>query len=361
MAISASPSEVTCRPSFHSNVTVGPLSRIVERVWSMAKPGFYAVQVGRKPGVYSVWADAERQVRGFPGAKHKKFPTKEEAEAYIKGRITSSSTQLSGASNSTTLKRRATQIDDEGEGMQSGKVPQYSSRKRVRAANPVFGTRASASVPGRTVFCDGSSRGNGQHGATAGIGVFWGHEEGSINLAERLPGNPQTNNRAEIYAVARILETDPMPHLPLTICTDSQYTISIFSEWIPGWRRNGWRASSGKPVMNVDMIRYVLSLLALRAPDKGKSKGGLLSNVTLVKVKAHVGIDGNEQADRLANEGALMPQVPDIDFEKLTKENERRMKEKQPDLSADSIEFNVVPADLASREELEHMSRTQEF
>ena len=69
----------------------------------------------------------------------------------------------------------------------------------------------------------------------------------SRNVAERLPGKQQTNNRAEMYvrsaelvmisvtgltcsppsqAVARILEMDPTPHLPLTICTDSQYTIS---------------------------------------------------------------------------------------------------------------------------------------
>jgi hypothetical protein len=29
-----------------------------------------------------------------------------------------------------------------------------------------------------------------------------------------------------MQAIARILETDPHPHLPLTICTDSEYTIN---------------------------------------------------------------------------------------------------------------------------------------
>lgn len=47
----------------------------------MAK--FYAVRVGKKPGIYTTWAEAELQVKGYPGAKHKSFPTEEEAIAYM--------------------------------------------------------------------------------------------------------------------------------------------------------------------------------------------------------------------------------------------------------------------------------------
>lgn len=31
------------------------------------KAGFYAVRVGRKPGIYTTWAEAEAQVKGFVG------------------------------------------------------------------------------------------------------------------------------------------------------------------------------------------------------------------------------------------------------------------------------------------------------
>ena len=44
---------------------------------------FYGVKVGVKPGVYSTWPDAQEQIIGFPGARHKSFGTAEEAEAYI--------------------------------------------------------------------------------------------------------------------------------------------------------------------------------------------------------------------------------------------------------------------------------------
>lgn len=46
------------------------------------------------------------------------------------------------------------------------------------------------------------------------------------NLAERLPGQMQTNNRAELLAIIRALESCPFPKLPLEIRTDSQYSIA---------------------------------------------------------------------------------------------------------------------------------------
>ena len=49
----------------------------------MAK--FYAIRVGRKPGIYTTWPEAQKQVLKFAGAQYKSFPTKAEAEAYING------------------------------------------------------------------------------------------------------------------------------------------------------------------------------------------------------------------------------------------------------------------------------------
>lgn len=46
---------------------------------------FYSVRKGRKPGIYSTWAECQAQTRGFSGAIFKKFGTKEEAQVYIQG------------------------------------------------------------------------------------------------------------------------------------------------------------------------------------------------------------------------------------------------------------------------------------
>lgn len=48
----------------------------------MAKK-YYAVAVGKTPGIYFTWDDCEAQVKQFPGAVYKSFQTLEEAEAFI--------------------------------------------------------------------------------------------------------------------------------------------------------------------------------------------------------------------------------------------------------------------------------------
>lgn len=50
----------------------------------MAKK-FYAVKHGRKPGVYTSWADCKMQVDGFSGATYKSFSTRQEAEVFVGG------------------------------------------------------------------------------------------------------------------------------------------------------------------------------------------------------------------------------------------------------------------------------------
>lgn len=49
----------------------------------MAKPGFYAVKVGKVPGVYKTWAECEAQVKGFPKAIYKKFSDIDSAQKFL--------------------------------------------------------------------------------------------------------------------------------------------------------------------------------------------------------------------------------------------------------------------------------------
>ncbi|GAA6054566.1 hypothetical protein JCM3770_006035 [Rhodotorula araucariae] len=326
-----------------------------------SKGGFYAVRVGRTPGVYTSWNDCVAQVNGFQGARHKKFPTRSEAEAFVAGGTGPSSTASTGTVPVITSNERRKRSSDA-----MGAVEVAIKRRKsaggggAASVDPVFGT-ARSSLTKRRVYCDGSSRGNGKVGAVAGIGVFWGHSVGDKNLSERLPGKLQTNNRAEMYAVARILETDPHPEEPLTICSDSEYTIGVFSKWIPSWRRRGWKTADGKPVANQDLIRYVMSLLALRTPADSKSP---LANITFQKVKAHVGIEGNEQADRFANNGALLPAVADRDFAQATRENEQKLRARKAPVSrVEDVEWSVEvdEGDLLDGDELRELEEKQAF
>lgn len=191
----------------------------------------------------------------------------------------------------------------------------------------------------------------------------------------------------------------------MTICSDSQYTIdgklnptlhkaysstpaltgstyTVFSKWIPGWRRREWKNSEGKPVANQDLIRYVLSLLALRTrPDPASSSSSsssssdsALANITFQKVKAHVGIEGNERADQFANNGALLPAVPERDFERAAEDNRRKLEARSRGLGdaaapvpkLEEVEWSVEleelqEGDLLDEEELQRLSETQDF
>lgn len=68
----------------------------------MAKKKFYAVRVGRVPGIYQTWTEAEANVKSFPGAEFKSFPSLEEAEQFL----------LSGAAGSHASVRVSADTDD---------------------------------------------------------------------------------------------------------------------------------------------------------------------------------------------------------------------------------------------------------
>lgn len=44
---------------------------------------YYAVKVGKKPGIYDTWDEAKENVIGFTGAAYKSFSNLEEAKAYL--------------------------------------------------------------------------------------------------------------------------------------------------------------------------------------------------------------------------------------------------------------------------------------
>lgn len=51
----------------------------------MAKKNWYAVRVGRKPGIYTSWDNCKAQVSGFEGALYKGFYNHADAQAFVDG------------------------------------------------------------------------------------------------------------------------------------------------------------------------------------------------------------------------------------------------------------------------------------
>ena len=138
-------------------------------------------------------------------------------------------------------------------------------------------------------YTDGACSGNPGPG---GWGALLIARDGDTVLKEReLNGGEAetTNNRMELLAAIEALEALARPSA-LTVVTDSAYVKNGVTSWIHGWKRNGWRTSSKKPVKNEDLWRRL---------DEAQAR----HDVTWEWVKGHAGHPENERADELARAG----------------------------------------------------------
>lgn len=134
------------------------------------------------------------------------------------------------------------------------------------------------------IYTDGACRGNPGPGGWGVLLLSDGRER------EICGGEPETtNNRMELTAAIRGLEALRRA-CRVTLYTDSDYLRRGIDEWLPNWKRRGWKTAAKKPVKNEDLWRK-LDAVAVRHKVKWRW------------VKAHSGIPGNERADELANIG----------------------------------------------------------
>lgn len=134
------------------------------------------------------------------------------------------------------------------------------------------------------IFTDGACRGNPGPGGWGALLRYGEHEK------ELYGGEPQTtNNRMELMAAIRALESLKRP-CSVRLTTDSVYVRSGITEWLPQWKKRGWKTAARKPVKNVDLWQR---LDAAMQPHQ----------VSWHWVKGHSGHAENERADLLANRG----------------------------------------------------------
>ncbi len=202
---------------------------------------FYAVRVGRSPGIYTTWDSCATQVKGFPGAVYKSFKTQDEARLFM---------------------------GEEIDGPQPGTGRGSTTKLSPTAVH---------------IWVDGSCIHN--HGEAMQLG--WGYliREGNREL-HRASGNDipekarqHRNVAGEIQAVLKALEWCGERGIPsATIYFDYQG----LAEWVNGF----WKAKT--PFTQA----YVATV---------KSHG---MDLQWVKVLAHSGEEFNEIVDQLARDAA---------------------------------------------------------
>jgi ribonuclease HI len=215
----------------------------------MAKKKFYAVAVGRENGIFTDWASAEAQVKGFAGAKYKSFPTEQEALSWL---------------DAPVYEKKAV-------------------KPTVKTTVPNSLSPGSFAKDDITIYTDGGSINNpgpGGYGAVIEIAGERRELSGGFRLT--------TNNRMEmmgaIVALTEVKGTTKKIHL----FSDSSYLVNgIEKGWAKKWQAKGWKKSDGQQAVNIDLWQQLLTLLQQ-------------VQVTFHWVKGHAGHELNERCDRLA-------------------------------------------------------------
>lgn len=142
------------------------------------------------------------------------------------------------------------------------------------------------SEPEVLLFTDGACSGNPGPGGWAYI---LRHLATGIEKEASGGERETTNNRMELQAVVEGLSALKRP-VYVEILTDSEYVRKGLSEWMAGWKRNGWqRREQGKlkPLKNADLWKQLDELISKH-------------QVKLTRVAGHSGHPENDRCDEMA-------------------------------------------------------------
>lgn len=158
-----------------------------------------------------------------------------------------------------------------------------------------------------TYYTDGAAtmiNKNGQYLRKEGGWAYICIKDGKI-IERQSGGCPlTTNNEMELYAIYASLKNFSeisQSNDNTVICSDSGYSIDIFTKWIGNWQRNGWKKSDGKPIKNSDLIKAIWQLMNNIESNK--------CSIEFRKVKGHSKNRLNCEADQLAVEAKMQAKI----------------------------------------------------
>ena len=235
---------------------------------------FYVVWAGRQTGIFTTWADTKKQVHQFPKARFKSFKTLEEAEvAYADDRADITIKCAKDKARTHWGKSRA--------------IPNAPIEEQIDLDSTV------KTIFDVNIYCDGACDPNpGEAGS--GIAIY---RNGDLaELWYGLYNSHGTNNSAELNALYQALhfaKVDIEKGNEVQILCDSKYSIDCVTNWAFNWERRGWRRKKDGDIKNLTIIQQAHELYK-----------EIMNKVVVSHVRGHMGVEGNELADRMAAFGA---------------------------------------------------------
>jgi ribonuclease HI len=182
---------------------------------------------------------------------------------------------------------------------------QHIGTQSLQESITIFGDRRSEDTPQQnppdpphgppnqmvTAYTDGACLENGTAHAIAGCGVWYGDSD-PRNISERVPLAIQSNQTGELMAILLAVKNHD-PNGSLRLISNSKYVIEGLTKHLRRWEQRGWM-----DVANGGTFKTIIAWIRWR---RGKTY--------LRWTRGHNGTVGNEEADRLAGEGARRPQV----------------------------------------------------
>ncbi len=147
----------------------------------------------------------------------------------------------------------------------------------------------------QSIYTDGACSGNPGPGGWGTVVYF---ADGSVHEMGGAEAHT-TNNRMEMQAAIaalQFLKTVGYTE-PIELYTDSEYVKNGITQWIHGWKKKGWKTSTGKLVLNPELWQQL---------DVLNTK-----QIQWLYVRGHTGNVGNERCDTIARAFSL-GKVPDL-------------------------------------------------
>ena len=135
------------------------------------------------------------------------------------------------------------------------------------------------------IYCDGACL-NNPGKAGSGLAIY---QDNKLTLLYGKYAEFGTNNTAELNALYKaLLIASESKASSITIFSDSQYSIDCITKWAYGWKNKSWTKKGGE-IKNLEIIKIAHELY-----------DNIKNSIVIKHVKAHIGIEGNELADRMA-------------------------------------------------------------